>query len=75
MADDLAAGTLRRLRLAVGGTRRMALHVVVPKGEAAGPAARIALELFRDEATAAGPVVNATVRPKRAPVARRQPRQ
>ncbi len=65
VADDLAAGTLRRLPLAVGGERRMALHVVVPKGEAAGPAARVALELFRD-GPEAGPAT---------PVARRRPRQ
>lgn len=47
VAGDIAAGTLRALSLAVGGERRMPLHVVLVKGEAAGPAARMALELFQ----------------------------
>lgn len=44
---DLAAGSLMPLPLAVGGLRRMALYVVLVKGETAGPAARRALELFQ----------------------------
>lgn len=44
---DLAAGRLQPLPLAVGGLRKMPLYVVLVKGEAAGPAARQALELFQ----------------------------
>lgn len=47
IADDLAAGRLQPLPLVVGGTRKMALYVVLVKGETAGPAARQALELFQ----------------------------
>lgn len=47
VADDLAAGRLVALPLAVGGLRRMALYVVLVHGETAGPAARRALALFR----------------------------
>ena len=42
VADDLAAERLAPLPLAVGGTRRMSLYVVLVKGETAGPAARSA---------------------------------
>lgn len=45
--EDLAAGRLKPLPLAVGGIRKMQLYVVLVKGEAAGPAARQALELFQ----------------------------
>jgi DNA-binding transcriptional LysR family regulator len=45
--EDLAAGRLVPLPLAVGGLRKMALYVVKVKGEIAGPAARKALELFQ----------------------------
>lgn len=47
VADDIAAGKLLRLPLNVGGERRMPLYVVLVKGETAGPAARMALELFQ----------------------------
>jgi DNA-binding transcriptional LysR family regulator len=47
VAADIAAARLRPLPLAVGATRRMPLYVVSVKGEAAGPAARKALELFQ----------------------------
>lgn len=47
VAEDIAAGRLVRLPLAVGGTRTLPLSVVLVKGEAAGPAARQALESFR----------------------------
>ncbi len=43
----IAAGRLKPLPLAVGGMRKMALYVVLTKGETAGPAARQALELFQ----------------------------
>lgn len=44
---DLAARKLSALPLAVGGTRRMSLYVVLVRGETAGPAARRALELLQ----------------------------
>jgi DNA-binding transcriptional LysR family regulator len=47
VADDIDAGRLVPLPLAVGGTRTLPLSVVLVKGEAAGPAARQALESFR----------------------------
>jgi DNA-binding transcriptional LysR family regulator len=47
VADDLVAARLRPLPLSVGAQRRMPLHVVLVKGETAGPAARKALELFQ----------------------------
>lgn len=47
VSADIEAGRLKPLPLAAGGTRHMQLHVVLVKGEAAGPAARMALELFR----------------------------
>jgi DNA-binding transcriptional LysR family regulator len=47
VADDIASGKLQPLPLAVGGLRKMALYVVLVKGETAGPAARKALELFQ----------------------------
>lgn len=53
IAADVAAGRLQPLSLAAGGTRHMQLHVVLVKGEAAGPAARKALELFRRSPRAA----------------------
>jgi DNA-binding transcriptional LysR family regulator len=47
LVGDFASGHLRPLTLAVGATRKMPLYVVLVKGEAAGPAARMALELFQ----------------------------
>lgn len=47
VAEDIAAGKLKPLPLAVGGMRKMQLYVVLVKGETAGPAARQALELFQ----------------------------
>lgn len=47
VAADIEAGQLQALPLASGGLRRMALYVVLVKGETAGPAARKALELLQ----------------------------
>lgn len=44
---DIAGGRLKALPLAVGGTRRMSLYVVLVKGETAGPAARRTVELLQ----------------------------
>lgn len=43
----IARGALRALPLAAGSTRKLALSVVLVKPETAGPAARMALELFQ----------------------------
>jgi DNA-binding transcriptional LysR family regulator len=43
----LASGQLKVLPLVAGAARRMALHVVMVNGTAAGPAARLAVELLR----------------------------
>ena len=45
--EDIAGGRLKALPLAVGGTRRMSLYVVLVKGETAGPAARKTVELLQ----------------------------
>lgn len=47
IAQDVRDGKLKPLPLAVGAERRMPLYVVLVKGETAGPAARMALELFQ----------------------------
>ena len=47
LSEDFVAGRLKPLPLDVGAMRRMPLYVVLVKGEAAGPAARLALELFQ----------------------------
>jgi len=47
IAEDLAAAKLKPLPLLAGSVRRMALHVVLVRGEAAGPAARKAVELLQ----------------------------
>ncbi|MEO6079502.1 MAG: LysR family transcriptional regulator [Steroidobacteraceae bacterium] len=47
VAADLEQGRLKALPLTVGAVRQMPLHVVLVKGETAGPAARKALELLR----------------------------
>ncbi len=47
VAADIEQGRLKALPLAVGGRRQMPLHVVLVKGETAGPAARKALELLQ----------------------------
>lgn len=47
VADDIAASKLQPLPLAAGGSRRMALYVVLVQGETAGPAARQTLELLQ----------------------------
>jgi DNA-binding transcriptional LysR family regulator len=47
VAEDLAGHRLAALPLAVGGTRRMSLYVVLVKGETAGLAARKAVELLQ----------------------------
>lgn len=43
----IAAGELKSLPLQAGGVRRLSLYVVLVKGEIAGPAARMALELLQ----------------------------
>jgi DNA-binding transcriptional LysR family regulator len=43
----IASGELKPLPLRAGATRKLALSVVLVKGEAAGPAARMALELLQ----------------------------
>lgn len=48
--EDLRTGALRALPLAHGGSRDVPLHVVLVKGELAGPAARTALECFQRHA-------------------------
>jgi DNA-binding transcriptional LysR family regulator len=47
IAEDLANARLKSLPLSAGGTRRMALYVVLVHGETAGPAARKALEMLQ----------------------------
>jgi len=47
VSEDLSAGRLHTLPLAVGGSRRMSLYVVLVKGETAGPAARKTVELLQ----------------------------
>jgi len=47
LSEDFVSGRLKPLPLDVGAMRRMPLYVVLVKGEAAGPAARLALELFQ----------------------------
>lgn len=44
---DLRKQRLLPLQLQAGGTRHLPLHVVLVKGEASGPAARLGLELFQ----------------------------
>jgi len=55
VADDIAAGRLLPLPLAIGATRQMPLYVVPVNGEAAGPAARMALQLFSRQEPVAAP--------------------
>jgi DNA-binding transcriptional LysR family regulator len=43
----IASGELKPLPLRAGATRKLSLTVVLVKGEAAGPAARMALELLQ----------------------------
>ena len=47
IAADLASGTLRRLPLAAGATRRVPLYAVLVDPVTAGPAARLAIDIFR----------------------------
>jgi hypothetical protein len=46
-ADAIHEGTLRTLPLDIGGSRPVALHLVLVHPEAAGPAAHAAIELFQ----------------------------
>ena len=46
VAPALQAGTLQPLPLAVGRTRRLPLYLILGRPQAAGPAARLAAELF-----------------------------
>jgi DNA-binding transcriptional LysR family regulator len=52
--DDLAAGTLRALPLAAGGTRSVPLYVVLVRPDLAAPAARTAVDCLRAHSAAAG---------------------
>jgi DNA-binding transcriptional LysR family regulator len=54
VAGDLAAAQLKALPLSAGSMRRMALYVVLVRGETAGPAARKTLELLQRHVTATG---------------------
>jgi DNA-binding transcriptional LysR family regulator len=54
VAEDIESGRLRPLPLAAGGMRRMALYVVLVKGETAGPAARKAMQLLRGDPSGPG---------------------
>jgi DNA-binding transcriptional LysR family regulator len=47
VVDYLRRGELRALPLAAGGTRSIALHLVLVRPELAGPAARAAVECFQ----------------------------
>jgi DNA-binding transcriptional LysR family regulator len=47
VAEPVRRGTLRPLPLAIGGTRTVALHLVLVRPEVAGPAARTAIECFQ----------------------------
>lgn len=55
VSQDIAAGRLAPLPLAIGAMRRMPLYVVPVRGDAAGPAARMALQLFRRPEPVAAP--------------------
>jgi len=46
VADALRSGALRRLPLAIGGSRSVPLHMVLVSPAPPGPAARAALESF-----------------------------
>jgi len=50
VAADLDSGLLRRLPLTAGGRRLLPLYAVLVKPETAGPAARLAMELFERHA-------------------------
>ncbi len=52
VALDIAEGRLRRLPLASGAMRKLALYAVLPHGETAGPAARQALQLLPQQVPA-----------------------
>lgn len=62
IAGDIAASKLKVLPLTAGGMRRMALYVVLVRGETAGPAARQALELLQRHLPADGGVPPAGTR-------------
>jgi len=51
VAESLREGLLQPLPLSFGGTRKVPLYVVLVRGEAAGPAAHAALELFQRHAS------------------------
>ncbi len=50
LADSLRSGALRRLPLAIGGSRNVSLHMVLARPASVGPAARAALEAFHKHA-------------------------
>jgi DNA-binding transcriptional LysR family regulator len=54
MAASLQDGTLLPLPLAFGGTRKVPLYLVLVRRDAAGPAARAALELFQRDTSTRG---------------------
>ena len=47
LVDSLRAGVLRRLPLALGGSRKVALQIVMVHADQIGPAAQAAIEAFR----------------------------
>lgn len=54
IASDIDQGRLQPLQLTAGGLRHMSLHVVLVKGETAGPAARHARALMLRSSAATG---------------------
>jgi len=53
ISESLRLGTLRPLPLVAGGARKLPLHLVLVRPEAAGPAARAAVECFERHRPAA----------------------
>jgi DNA-binding transcriptional LysR family regulator len=51
LGESLRDGRLRRLPLALGGSRKVALHLVTTHPQLLGPAARMAVDAFRRQTT------------------------
>jgi DNA-binding transcriptional LysR family regulator len=54
LAEHLHSGSLRRLPLAIGGSRNVSLHIVPARPGLLGPAGRAALEAFHRHSTPQG---------------------
>ena len=54
LAEHLNSGSLRRLPLAIGGSRNVSLHIVPARPGLLGPAGRAALEAFHRHSTPQG---------------------